>query len=145
MLGAVFWSLLAQLLSRYAGIVWAQRGFALVSILFLVGSCALAPAGPAYDHSHDEDGDDVLPATKPYHADSRGVMTTLTDHALLVTLLVAVFLVYAGASMICTFVTPLALRAGVAPTMAGFAQVGMYSVGLVGQLMMGDMEHAVSR
>ncbi|KAM3502772.1 hypothetical protein MY11210_008962 [Beauveria gryllotalpidicola] len=148
MVGAVFWSLLAQLLTRHAGTVWAQRGLASVSLLFLVCCCALAPAaGLVHAHSHNDDGDeDELPTTtttttKRSHAHSRGVATALADYALLV----ALFLVYAGASMACTFVTPWALRAGVAPTTAGFAQVGMYSVGLAGYFMMRDIERAVSR
>lgn len=141
MLGAVFWSLLAHFLSRHAAIIWAQRGLALVSVLFLVCCCALAPASPAHAHSHDDADDEEQPTTNRPHAHGRGVATALTDHALLV----ALFLLYAGASMTCTFVTPLALRAGVAPTTAGFAQVGMYSVGLAGYFMMGDMERAVSR
>ncbi|KAJ4161614.1 uncharacterized protein LMH87_007644 [Akanthomyces muscarius] len=78
-------------------------------------------------------------------------MTALTDHALLVALLVAVFFICAGASMICTFVTPLA--AGFAQVdmysvgmyLVGLYLVGMYLVGLVGQRMMEDMEHVVSR
>ncbi|KAM3427145.1 hypothetical protein NHJ13734_009095 [Beauveria thailandica] len=142
MVGAVFWALLAQFLTRHAGIAWAQRGLASVSILFLACCCALAPAGQVHAHSHDDGDEDELPTAKRSHAHhSGGVATALIDDALLI----AIFLIYAGASMACTFVTPLALRAGVAPTTAGFAQVGMYSVGLAGYCMKRDVERAVSR
>ncbi|KAJ6783498.1 hypothetical protein PWT90_08721 [Aphanocladium album] len=142
MVGAIFWSLLVQLLSLHTSVVWSQRGLMLVSIVCFACCCGFAPGGSPCCHSYQQDNGDDEEPPRPPTRESRGLLlTALADCALLL----AFFLIYAGVSMTCTFVTPLALRAGVAPATAGFAQVGMYSTGLAGHLIVGAIEHAVSR
>lgn len=105
-------------------------------------SCALAPAAPRRDHVHgnnDEEGEEPPPRRRQikYRKPVAALATCL--------LLLSVFLIYAGASIACTFATPLALRAGVAPATAGFVQVCMYAAGLVGEQLVGHIKHAVPR
>ncbi|KAJ4161639.1 uncharacterized protein LMH87_007666 [Akanthomyces muscarius] len=142
MFGALFWSLFAQVLLRYTSAAWVQRGEACVFFFFMVCSCALAPAAPRRDHVHGDNDEEVEKTpTRQHRIKGHKPLAALADCLLLL----SVLLIYAGASMACTFATPLALRAGVAPATAGFVQACMYAAGLVGELLVGHIEHAVSR
>lgn len=130
--GALLWSALTKVFSHHAGLDWAYRGMAVISVVFLATSCALTSgnrrggqaAEPATDQGARED--DSSPVREAFS-------------------LVALLFIYAGMSSMAMFVSVWAVDHGLGQTASIYTQMGFFGTGLAGHVMLAVMEGQVNR
>ena len=132
--GAIFWSILVQVMSRLVGLDWTHRGIATTSVFFLV-ICSALTSIVAGGMQRDPASAGAVAAT-PIKSRSVG-----WDIATLASL----FCLYVGLSIPAVFVASFAADLDGEPSTAAYAQVGFYAAGLVGHAVTTVLERQVSR